>query len=108
MEFVTLIGTLAVAASTISFVPQAWNIIKQRRTRDISIGTYSLTVTGFGLWLTYGILRGEWPLIVPNVLCLAISAFILVMSLLPQREKDAVADVLDPAIEASHRKTGPQ
>jgi len=30
------------------------------------------------------------------------------MSLLPQREKDAVADVLDPAIEASHRKTGPQ
>lgn len=96
MDIVTVIGTLAAMASTASFAPQAWKIIKLRRTHDISSAMYTLTVVGFALWLTYGLLLGAWPLIVTNALCLVMSAFILVMSLLPQRKKEAVADVLDP------------
>lgn len=98
MDMTTVIGSLAALASTASFAPQAWKIIKLRRTKDISSAMYALTVTGFGLWLAYGVLLGQWPLIVTNALCLLMSAFILVMSLLPQRKKDAVADVLDPDI----------
>jgi MtN3 and saliva related transmembrane protein len=57
---------------------------------------YAVTVTGFSLWLVYGIMLGEWPLIVTNAICLALSAFILLMRILPQRKKEAVADLLDP------------
>jgi MtN3 and saliva related transmembrane protein len=96
VSIVTLIGSLAAIASTASFAPQAWKIIKSRKTGDISAGTYTLTVTGFSLWLAYGIILGQWPLIVTNGICLLFSSFILMMKLLPRRERNAVADALDP------------
>jgi MtN3 and saliva related transmembrane protein len=97
MNVVSLIGALAAIASTTSFAPQAIKIIKSRRTADLSVGMYALTVTGFALWLTYGLLNGDWVLIVPNVICLTLSAFILVMSVLPRRERETIAKTLDPA-----------
>jgi MtN3 and saliva related transmembrane protein len=91
-----IIGTLAAVASTTSFAPQAWKIIRLRRTDEISVGMYGLTVLGFGLWLAYGVLLGSWPLIAPNAICLALSAFILMMAVLPQQKKEEVADLIDP------------
>ena len=96
MPLVTIIGSLAAICSTVSFVPQAWKIIRTRDTSGLSARMYAVTVTGFSLWLAYGIMLGEWPLIVTNAVCLALSAFILAMRILPQRKKEAVADLLDP------------
>ena len=96
MSLVTLIGSLAALCSTVSFVPQAWKIIRTRDTSGLSARMYAVTVAGFSLWFAYGILLGEWPLIVTNAVCLALSAFILMMRILPQRKKEAVADLLDP------------
>jgi len=96
VDFVTIIGSGAAVASTVSFVPQAWKIIKSRQTHDISAVMYTLTVCGFALWTTYGIFLGAWPLIVTNSICLVLSAFILTMKLLPRRDKEAVAHALVP------------
>jgi MtN3 and saliva related transmembrane protein len=57
---------------------------------------YAFTVTGFALWLTFGSMLRQWPIVVSNFVCLVLSAFILVMKLLPQPKKDAVADSIDP------------
>ncbi|MEX2453744.1 MAG: SemiSWEET transporter [Rhodospirillaceae bacterium] len=95
-ETSVIVGWLATAASTVSFAPQAWKIIRTRQTADISTGMYAVTVTGFSLWTAYGILLGKWPLIVTNSICLSLSAFILVMKLLPRRQKNEIADALDP------------
>jgi MtN3 and saliva related transmembrane protein len=96
LDAATWVGALAALASTTSFVPQAWKIIRTRDTDAISAGMYAVTVVGFALWLAYGLLLGQWPLIVTNGLCLALSAFILAMKLLPRRQREAVADALDP------------
>ncbi|MGO4405697.1 SemiSWEET family sugar transporter [Bosea sp. RAF48] len=96
MSWIALAGTLAALCSTISFVPQAWRIVRTRNTDAISPLTYSLTVTGFALWTAYGIGLGEWPLIVTNSICFVLSAFILMMTLLPHAKKEAVADTVDP------------
>ena len=96
MQIATVIGTLAAVASTTSFAPQAWKIVKSRHTADISSVMYLLTVGGFALWTTYGIVLKAWPLILCNGICLVLASFILVMKLLPKPKKDKVADVLDP------------
>ena len=98
LDLVTVIGSLAALCSTTSFAPQAWRIIKTRDTSAISSRMYMITVIGFALWLVYGLMQMQWPLIVTNGICLLLSAFILAMKLLPQRKKDAVADALDPSI----------
>jgi MtN3 and saliva related transmembrane protein len=97
METDTIVGYLAAVCSMISFTPQAWKIIKTRETASISVRMYAITVLGFALWLTFGVMKREWPIILTNGVCLVLSAFILVMTLLPGAKKDAVADVLDPA-----------
>lgn len=96
IDLVTLLGALAGTFSTISFAPQAWKVIKSRHTADLSRRMYIITVTGFALWLAYGIMLGEWPLIVSNGLCFLMSGFILVMKLAPQKVKHEIADTLDP------------
>jgi MtN3 and saliva related transmembrane protein len=100
METATIIGSIAAVLSTASFTPQAWKIIKSRETKDISAGMYALTVTGFAMWTTYGLILMQWPLIVTNSICLVLSAFILTMKLLPEPKKNKVADILDPDVKA--------
>ncbi|NOG70740.1 SemiSWEET family sugar transporter [Roseicella sp. DB1501] len=97
MDAATLVGGLATLCSTTSFVPQAWKVIRTRDTEAISAGMYAVTVAGFSLWLTYGLLLWQWPLILTNGICLVLSAFILTMKLLPRRQKEKVAESLDPA-----------
>jgi MtN3 and saliva related transmembrane protein len=96
VQSATVVGILATVASTVSFTPQAWKIIKSRRTHDISTAMYAITVTGFALWTAYGVLLGQWPLILANAICLSLSGFILLMQLLPRRQRNTVADTLDP------------
>jgi len=96
MDIITVIGSLAGLASMVSFTPQAWKIIKSRQTKDLSAVMYAITVTGFALWTTYGIMLTQWPIIVTNSVCLLLAGFILMMKLLPRRAKNTVADAFDP------------
>jgi len=91
MKAVTVISLFAASLSMISYVPQAWSIIRSRDTSGISLKTYVITVACFVAWLIYGLLLMQWAIIVQNVICLILSSFILMMKLLPQADKDAVA-----------------
>lgn len=96
LDTLTIIGSLAAAASVTSFAPQAWRIIRTRETEGLSVGMYALTVSAFALWLTFGIISDQWTIIVPNFLCLVLACFILMMLIVPARARDKVADAIDP------------
>jgi len=96
MSYATFIGYVAAAFSTASFAPQAWKIIRARETKDISAGMYILSVSGFAMWIVFGFLMRQWPLVVSNSICLFLSAFILLMKLLPRADKEAVAKLVVP------------
>lgn len=89
-----LIGAVAAVCSVASFVPQAWRVVRTRQTKDLATPMWILNVIGFLLWTSYGALLGAWPLIVPNALCCALSAFILVMKLASRPTKERIADAL--------------
>ena len=86
-----VLGYGAAILSTVSFAPQAWKVIRSRKTQDISLGMYLLTVAAFALWLAFGILKREWPLVLSNGICLALSGFILLMKILPASKRKTVA-----------------
>lgn len=96
LDAVMAIGVLATLCSTVSFAPQVWKVIRTGDTTSLSTPMYAVTVSGFALWLAYGIARAEWPLIVTNAACLALSAFILTMKLLPRDATRRVSQRLDP------------
>ncbi|MCY1746375.1 SemiSWEET family sugar transporter [Ensifer sp. SL37] len=81
MEATLLIGYLASICSVDSFVPQAWKVVKTGDTSALSARMYVLTVTGFALWTVFGVLKGEWPIIIANAICFCLSAFIILRKL---------------------------
>lgn len=76
-----LLGYCAATLTTISFVPQAWLTWKSRSAHGVSLGMYSIFITGVAGWLVYGIAIGSVPVIVANAITLALALFILVMKL---------------------------
>ena len=93
----SIIGYIAAVVSTASFVPQAWKIIETRRTDGLSTGMYTMTVSGFALWLGYGIATTQWALILSNAICLVLSAFILIMKCAPAAIKRAICETVAPS-----------
>lgn len=81
MPTTELIGYLAAALTTLSFVPQAWHTFRTRDVSGISLGMYSVFTLGVALWLAYGLLLAAWPLIIANAITLALAASILGMKL---------------------------
>ena len=81
MDTTLLIGYLASICSVTSFVPQVWKVIETGDTTAISTRMYLLTVVGFALWSTFGILKTEWPIILTNSLCFCLSSYILIRKL---------------------------
>lgn len=78
MAWMQWIGLLAGTLTTIAFVPQAWRVWSRRSARDISLATFLIFFTGTGVWLAYGLLVRDIPVIVANALTLVMASAILV------------------------------
>jgi len=74
----TWIGMAAALLTTAAFAPQAIQAWRSRSTRDVSLAMFLMMVSGIALWLTYGILIGDMPLIVANAVTLVLAGAILV------------------------------
>ena len=74
-----VIGLIAGAITTASFLPQVIKIWKTKSTRDLSLGMFIFISLGMGLWIVYGLLINSLPVNVANLvslaLCLTIIAF---------------------------------
>ena len=81
MNYIVILGLLAAGLTTFSSLPQVIKIIKRKETKDISLGTYILVVMGIALWLIYGLLIRDLPLIAANVVSLILTAAILFLKI---------------------------
>ena len=77
----SLLGAAAALCTTVSFLPQLIRAWRTRSTRDISLGMFSVLVTGIFLWLVYGILIGDGPLIAAKAVSLCLTGSILYLKL---------------------------
>ena len=76
-----LIGYLAAALTTCSFVPQALHTFRTRDVRGISLAMYSVFTLGIAMWLVYGLALAAWPIVVANAITLVLAGTILGMKL---------------------------
>ena len=81
MNALDLLGLVATCFTTSSFVPQAWRPWKTRDVSGISLPTYVIITIGLALWLVYGWLRGDMPLMVANAVMVVLTGAITVMKL---------------------------
>lgn len=77
-----LVGYIAACLTTASFIPQAWMTWKHKRADGVSLGMYIIMVSGVAAWLAYGVLLNALPIIIANIITLALASFILLMKLI--------------------------
>ena len=81
MIFIDFIGSIAATCTTLAFIPQAVQSYKTRDLSGISLPMYSMFTLGVAMWLVYGLLKQDWPIIIANTITVALSAMILVLKI---------------------------
>ena len=81
MTTTTFVGLAAAVCTTFAFLPQLIKTWNSRSTKDISLGMFVVFTTGILLWLTYGLLQRDVPLIAGNCITLVFAVIILFFKL---------------------------
>jgi MtN3 and saliva related transmembrane protein len=81
MVIETFIGLVAATLTTVSFLPQVIHTWKEGNARGISLLMYVLFCSGVLLWLVYGILIRDLPVIAANAITLALASIVLYFKL---------------------------
>ena len=62
-----------------AFLPQAFTVLKTRKTDGLSLITYTALVLGIGMWVVYGIINQIWPLAIASSVSFSLSLTIFLV-----------------------------
>ena len=81
MNEVQLLGLAAGSCTTIAFLPQVIKTWKSGTAKDLSLGMFSFFCFGVLLWLVYGIMQHDIPVIAANMVTLILASTLLFFKL---------------------------
>ncbi len=81
MDKIEILGLVAAALTTASFVPQVYKTWKEKSTKDISLTMYTVLFIGVVLWLIYGLNIQSLPVIFANTVTGILLLLMLAMKL---------------------------
>jgi MtN3 and saliva related transmembrane protein len=81
MELVDFLGFMAAFLTTAAFLPQVLQIWKLKSTKDLSLPTLLTFIAGISIWLVYGLLLHNAPIIIANTITLILNLVILFFKL---------------------------
>lgn len=81
LNYIQLLGMLAGILTTVAFLPQVIKTWKSRSAKDLSLGMFSIFCLGVLLWLIYGFLVDDLPIILANLVTLVLALTLLVFKL---------------------------
>ena len=82
MSMISVIGFMAAILTTAAYIPQALKAIKTKQTKDISLWMYVMMSVGILLWLIYGILNKDLPIILANCVTIILVIPILLIKII--------------------------
>jgi MtN3 and saliva related transmembrane protein len=80
-SFTEVIGIAAGTCTALSLLPQLIKLIKEKKAESISVFYLIILFAGLCLWIYYGIMRNDLPIILTNVVSLVINVLVLILSI---------------------------
>lgn len=75
----TVVGIAAGVLTGISLLPQLVKMIREQKATDISVPMLLILLSGLALWVWYGILKKDIPIIATNGFSIVVNLVILVL-----------------------------
>lgn len=85
-SFDNTIGLLAGIFTGVSMLPQLIKIIREKKAKEVSAIMISILLCGLGLWVYYGVLKRDLPIIITNAFSFSVSSMVLFFKLLYSRK----------------------
>lgn len=76
---VQVVGIAAGVLTATSLLPQVIKIIKEKKSEDVSLFMLLILLAGIALWIVYGILRDDIPIIATNSFSFLINIVLIVL-----------------------------
>ncbi|GIZ09885.1 SemiSWEET family sugar transporter [Flavobacterium sp. UMI-01] len=86
MNIIDILGFIAGVCVTISVVPQIVKVWKTKKVKDISLLTFSILTFGIALWVVYGILKSDLPIIITNAISLFLNSIMIYFIIYYEKE----------------------
>jgi len=86
LDTIEIIGYIAAFSTTFAFLPQTIKVFKTKDTSGLSLSMYSVFIFGIAMWLVYGILLTNWPIIIANAFTLTLAGIILLLIVTNKRK----------------------
>ncbi|HET9277310.1 MAG TPA: SemiSWEET transporter [Flavitalea sp.] len=68
-----IVGIAAGIFTGSSMLPQLIKIIQEKKASQVSVSMLLILIAGLGLWVWYGFLKEDWPIIVTNLFSLVVN-----------------------------------
>jgi len=81
MNGIQILGLVAGCLTTAAFLPQVIKTWKTRSAKDLSLGMFSLFCLGVALWLVYGFMIKDIPVMAANFITLMLASTLLFFKL---------------------------
>ena len=85
-ELSSCVGGIAAILASLSYIPQVRKAWPRGSTKDLSLGMLAALTLGLGLWIVYGVLRGDWVIITANAIGATLAAIVLGCKLRDRRQ----------------------
>jgi MtN3 and saliva related transmembrane protein len=86
MQLITLTGIVAGTLTSLSMLPQLFKVIKEKKAENISVFAFVVLITGLLLWVVYGVMKTDWPLIITNSIAVIINLTMIILSIIYKRK----------------------
>lgn len=77
-----ILGIIAGILTSVAMMPQLIKVIKEKNAEDISVVMLFVLISGLSLWVWYGILKDELPIILSNGFSVLVNLSLLVYCLI--------------------------
>lgn len=81
MSTIDILGLTAGALTSMGFIPQVMKALKTKSTKDLSAQMLLILFAGVILWLIYGLILKDLPLIAANSVTLVSVSFLIFLKL---------------------------
>lgn len=78
MTYENIIGIAAGTFTSVAMLPQLIKVLKTKETADLSVAMICVLITGVSLWVYYGFLQKEIPIILSNAFSVLVNSTLLV------------------------------
>ncbi|SDJ64391.1 SemiSWEET transporter [Chryseobacterium jejuense] len=73
-----LLGIIAGVLTSISMIPQLVKVVREKNVEDISLLMLLILISGLSLWVWYGFVKDELPIIVSNSFAVLVNINLLI------------------------------